>query len=236
MIMPEEETSVAPATHLTRLGRKLREARRLRQLTLQELAGKVGLTPSHISQIERGVTNPSVSALLSLAGALDLPMEYFFSHEVSMPSVAGAHAMLDRQRMTAGGGFGDPRAVGVVEALDQFKSTVTEPSPIVLPDERETIKIVGGIEWQRLTPTNEDAIEFLELRYPPGASSGELAYTHRGREYGRALEGTLLVELGFSKYTLKAGSTITFDCSLPHRFVNVGDEPFVGVWVILDRS
>jgi transcriptional regulator with XRE-family HTH domain len=235
--MSGEPKEVESGDHVTRLGQKIREARRLRSLTLRELADKVGLTPSHISQIERGMTNPSVSSLWSLASALDLRMDYFFPHESPMPSVPGAHAMLGRGRTTVDDGRPqEAQAKGVVDALERFRSPSPDYPPIVLPGSRETINIIGGIEWQRLTPRNEEAIEFLELHYPPGASSGELAYAHRGREYGRVLEGTLLVELGFAKYTLTPGASIAFDCSIPHRFINIGDEPFVGVWVILDRS
>jgi transcriptional regulator with XRE-family HTH domain len=209
---------------------KIREARRLRSLTLQELAGKVGLTASHISQIERGLTSPSVSALLGIAGALDLPMEHFFAHEQDGPtvatSIASAHALLSRQTPNGNGGQ---------SADSPSRSRSGEKNPVVVPEDRETINIIGGIQWQRLTPTNEEAVEFLELHYAPGASSGEQAYAHRGREFGRVLQGTLLVELGFAKYTLHEGDAITFDCSVPHRFINVGDEPFVGIWVILDR-
>lgn len=79
--MTEDRESQAPADPFTQLGLKIREARKLRNLTLTELAGRVGLTASHISQIERGLTSPSVSSLLSIAGALDLPMEYFFADD-----------------------------------------------------------------------------------------------------------------------------------------------------------
>lgn len=123
----------------------------------------------------------------------------------------------------------------VAEALDRNKPSSGDVSPVVLPTERETINIIGGIQWQRLTPSNEEAIEFLELHYPPGASSGDLAYQHRGREFGRVLQGTLLVELGFARYTLREGDAIAFDCSIPHRFTNIGDDAFIGIWVILDR-
>ena len=228
--MGEDQELTAVVERLTQLGLKIREARRQRMLTLQELAGKVGLTASHISQIERGLTSPSVSALLGIAGALDLPMEHFFAHEkdqaVVAPTVAVAHAMLAR---SSAGDNGSQPSTGI------GRSRTSETGPVVVPQERETINIIGGIQWQRLTPTNEEAIEFLELHYAPGASSGDLAYAHRGREFGRVLQGTLLVELGFARYTLWAGDAITFDCTIPHRFVNVGEEPFIGIWVILDR-
>jgi transcriptional regulator with XRE-family HTH domain/mannose-6-phosphate isomerase-like protein (cupin superfamily) len=232
--MSEDQEALEVADRLSQLGLKIREARKLRSLTLTELAGRVGLTASHISQIERGLTSPSVSCLLGIAGALDLPMEYFFANGTdsagpvaSAPSVARAHTMLAMR----GGAVND----GALD-LERNRLSARDTAPVVLPDERETINIIGGIQWQRLTPTNEEAVEFLELHYPPGASSGDLAYAHRGREFGRVLQGTLLVELGFAKYTLREGDAIAFDCSIPHRFTNIGDDLFIGIWVILDRS
>lgn len=220
---------------LTQLGSKIREARQAAGLTLKELASRVHLTASHISQIERGVTNPSVSTLLGIAGALDLHMEYFFStratEEIAVQSVAGAHEEMTRRRLAASSAS-NGRWNGL-NGSERGRESV-ELSPVVTPQNREIIKIVGGIEWHRLTPTNEQTVEFMELHYPVAASSGPLAYTHRGREYNCVLEGTLLVELGFAKYTLTAGSAITFDCRIPHRFVNIGDEPFVGICFILD--
>jgi transcriptional regulator with XRE-family HTH domain/mannose-6-phosphate isomerase-like protein (cupin superfamily) len=236
--MNGDQETAAVAEPLTYLGSKIREARHSRGLTLKDLAGKVGLTASHISQIERGLTGPSVSAFWNIATALDVPMEYFFNHEGDQLAVAqstvSAHTMLSsRQSGVPPSGQGpSPEAV---EASRRGRTNGNQASPVVLPGGRETINIVGGIQWQKLTPTDEDAFEFLELHYPPGASSGDLAYAHRGREFGRVLQGTLLVELGFARHTLQPGDSIAFDCSIPHRFINVGNEPFVGIWVILDR-
>jgi transcriptional regulator with XRE-family HTH domain len=222
---------------LTHLGLKIRQARKSVHLTLTQLAERVNLTASHISQIERGITHPSVSSLLSIAGALDLPMEYFFSREDDPPaevhSTADAHAMLTVRRAAT-----DARPdqnQSWPRRSDPGNGGGGQLGPVVTPPERETINIIGGIQWQRLTPTNEEAIEFIELHYAPGASSGETAYTHKGREFGTVLQGTLEVELGFSKYTLHPGDAITFDCTTPHRLVNKYDDLFVGLWVILDR-
>jgi transcriptional regulator with XRE-family HTH domain/quercetin dioxygenase-like cupin family protein len=236
--MDGERETAQMTDPLTHLGLKIRQARKSVDLTLTQLAEKVNLTASHISQIERGITSPSVSSLLGIAGALDLPMEYFFDHEsknesasTEVGSTVDALAMLAVRRAATDTG---PDQNGL-SPQRSGPGNAGGGGPVVTPLERETINIVGGIQWQRLTPTNEEAIEFIELHYAPGASSGETAYTHKGREFGRVLEGTLEVELGFSKYTLRRGDAITFDCTIPHRLINKYDEPFVGLWVILDR-
>jgi hypothetical protein len=71
--------------------------------------------------------------------------------------------------------------------------------PLVRVGERNTIELMGGVVWARLTPSAEDAAEFLELRYPPGASSGPAMSQHVGREFQLVLEGELTLELAFER-------------------------------------
>ena len=51
--------------------------RNLRKMRVSELARAVGVTPSLISQIERGTTGPSVATLFALAEALDISVDVF---------------------------------------------------------------------------------------------------------------------------------------------------------------
>ena len=91
------------------------------------------------------------------------------------------------------------------------------------------------MEFQRLTPHDDLTIEFIELRHERGAGDPE-AYRHRGREYGLALSGQLLVEVGFNKYVLDSGWSIAFDSSDLHRVVNTADGPSSAVWVVIGQN
>lgn len=199
------------------LGQKVREARQARNLTLREVARRAGLTASLISQIERGLANPSVSSLLSIANVLGLSMDYFFETTNRAPA----------------GGVGSVQLSVNPPSLPA--NHVGELIPMVRAAERDVVNIAGGVQWQRLTPKHDQTIEFIELRYDVGSSSGDLAYRHRGREYGVVLQGRLAIELGFNRYVLEPGDSISFDCTVPHRLVNIGDTPVIGIWVILDR-
>jgi transcriptional regulator with XRE-family HTH domain len=53
-----------------RLGASVRRMREERSLSLKQLAAKAEVSESFISQVERGVANPSVSSLRRIAGAL----------------------------------------------------------------------------------------------------------------------------------------------------------------------
>jgi transcriptional regulator with XRE-family HTH domain len=48
-------------------------------LTLQELAGKSGLSAPFLSQVERDKTTPSITSLIAIAQALDVDIHYFIS-------------------------------------------------------------------------------------------------------------------------------------------------------------
>src|SRR5512142_660951 len=58
------------------LGPRLREARAARRLSVRELARRVGCSASLISQIERGVSVPSVGVLYALATELGSSLDY----------------------------------------------------------------------------------------------------------------------------------------------------------------
>src|SRR5262249_5959228 len=58
-------------------GAGIRRERSRQGLTLAQLADRAGLTASAISQIERGVTDPSVSSLRRISSALGVPFFQF---------------------------------------------------------------------------------------------------------------------------------------------------------------
>lgn len=53
-------------------GRQLREVRRLRQLTQEELGEKAGISYKYIGEMERGEVNPSLDILVRLARVLEI--------------------------------------------------------------------------------------------------------------------------------------------------------------------
>ena len=52
------------------LGQRLRALRRDQQQTLAETAGRAGISPQYLSEIERGRKEPSSEMIAALAGAL----------------------------------------------------------------------------------------------------------------------------------------------------------------------
>lgn len=58
-------------------GQKIREKRKERQMSLNQLAEAIGKTPSFLSQIERGLADPSITSLRNIAEVLEVPIFYF---------------------------------------------------------------------------------------------------------------------------------------------------------------
>ena len=52
----------------------IRELRRRKDFTLRQLSEKTGYTVSFLSQLERGIKNPSLDALRAIAQALDVSL------------------------------------------------------------------------------------------------------------------------------------------------------------------
>jgi transcriptional regulator with XRE-family HTH domain len=60
-------------------GAKLREIRERKGLTLREIAKKIGVSESLISQIERDKVSPAIDTLLGMLDVLEVDIDYIFS-------------------------------------------------------------------------------------------------------------------------------------------------------------
>jgi transcriptional regulator with XRE-family HTH domain len=69
------------------LGRRVKLERLSKGMTLKQVADASGMSPTHISEIERGRTSPTVGALLRIAHALGKSATYFVEEE-QLPTVS----------------------------------------------------------------------------------------------------------------------------------------------------
>jgi transcriptional regulator with XRE-family HTH domain len=195
------------------IGRRLAAYRAERGLRVAELAREIGVTPSLISQIERGQSRPSVSTLFALAQALDVPVDAFFR---------------------------EAAAVGQPPPPPEPDRPPAEPQQppaearyVVRQGNRATIDIEGGVRWERLTPETMAHLDFFELVYGPGAESNPTLYSHPGTEMVLMLSGSLHITVGFETYRLAPGDSMRFPSSLPHRYANPGQTEARAVTVIM---
>ena len=198
------------------MGDALREARRGRGLSLRELADRLGVSPSLISQIETGRANPSVSTLYAIAGELDVSLDELLFNDrrpaEPMPSVARP----------------DAPTVGAITAEHPVQRAAT----------RHRIRLASGVLWERLTTLSEPGIEFLRVTYEVGGASSppDAFQRHAGHEWGYVLSGQLEVRIGFDEYVLEPGDAISINSSIPHRLATIGDEPVEAIWFVLGRA
>lgn len=73
------------------IGEKIKQRRKDLGLSLRELAEKVALTASFLSQIERDQASPSIDSLRKISQALNVPMFYFLLEQDAPSPVVRRH-------------------------------------------------------------------------------------------------------------------------------------------------
>lgn len=215
------------------IGNKLRTARLAQDLSLRELAERAEVSASLLSKIENGKATPSVRSLHSIAEALSLPVNHFFPEKMPGEGDPNSKSLTDQSsEVTVAVDATTPVSETELEFED---SDHYPPGPIVRLGARPKIELEGNITWERLTSKAESGIEFLQTCYATDAKSGENMSHHSGREFHYVLEGELLLELGFERYLLKAGDSIIFDSTTPHRLSNAGSVPMRALSVIFEK-
>lgn len=193
---------------LDAIGERLREERKKAGISQRELARRLNLSASLISQLESGMSKPSVGTLYAIVTELGVSLDRVIrGEEFSAGDTAASH----------GGEDGNP---------------------VVRPSQRQSIDLDSGVRWEELTAETEDGVDFLHATYEVGGSStpDESLMRHHGREYGYIISGTLGIQIGFLQYDLNAGDSIAFDSTRPHRLFNKGDVPVHAIWFVAGRG
>ena len=214
----------------TGLGPRLRLVRASRQLSVRELARRVGCSASLISQIERGVSVPSVGVLYSLATELGSSLDYLLFGSGGGPEGVSA------ETPAAGAAVDGAGSEATRPARAAEDQAAASPAAIVQRGgDRRIIDLASGVRWERLTPQPEVMTDFLEVIYSPGGHSTDerRPLRHDGREYGLIISGTLQANVGFESYELGPGDSIAFDSSTPHEYLNKTGEVVHAIWVVV---
>jgi len=192
------------------IGVALRKARRDHGLSMREVAAKVGISTSLLSQVETGKTHPSVKTLFGLAAVLGMSLDEFVGVEA-----AGAKAA-DARRAAQ-------RALEVSAGIQR-----RHDNPI--------LDMENGVRWEKLATGGQQGLQSLFVTYEAGATSSAdgRSMRHQGKEFAYILEGTMRLRLEFDEHELFAGDSFCFDSNRPHFFYNPTAERATGIWVIFD--
>src|ERR1044071_6066880 len=88
MSRPQGDDAPAAAATAT-VGQRLRQEREKQKIGLRELARRVGVSASLISQIELGRATPSVGTLYTIVNELNLSLDELFFDETSQSPPRG---------------------------------------------------------------------------------------------------------------------------------------------------
>ena len=75
-----------PGDQLADLGNEIRQLRKVRGLTLQQMARATAKSVGFLSQVERNLTKPSVAALQDISEALGVHIGWFFQSDSIAPA------------------------------------------------------------------------------------------------------------------------------------------------------
>jgi transcriptional regulator with XRE-family HTH domain len=226
------------------VGSRVREERLSQKIGVRELARRVGVSASLISQVELGKASPSVGTLYAIVNELGLSLDELFFRQSDGP----------RPRGRRGDAAAEPSAAGQQGEAGRADPTVADPGhepgqhwgvetlarnvdPVVRRGTGKVIQLATGVRWERLAPPTPQDVDFLEVAYQPGSEScpPDSLMRHSGHEYGHIIRGRMGVTVGFDTYELGPGDSVVFDSTMPHRLFTIGDEPVEAIWVVVGR-
>ncbi|MHB1165831.1 MAG: helix-turn-helix domain-containing protein [Candidatus Nanopelagicales bacterium] len=220
-----DDTATPAKDPVVKLGSRLKAARVRSGMSLREVARQLGVSPSFVSQMENGKSQPSVATLYSMAQLLDVSIDELFATTPAAPAlvmpVDPVHGAISRSDL------GSPADAWPADDSGRRIS-------IVAPAGRPRLVMDSGVIWESLATNSDANLDFMEIIYPAGSSStndGRML-RHVGTEYGYLISGILQITFGFDTYTLRPGESMSLDSSVPHLLTNPGTVPARGIWAV----
>ena len=218
-LLPDQSLTASPApvadgtrtARLRALGSEIRALRRGLGLSTVALARRCDVSPSLISQVERGLTAPSLEVLWAIARALAVPIGTFFQADANTESTLAATT--------------DGRAAPAAKSVD-----------VVRAGERKRLGLTPSLTYQLLSPDLQHRIELVWVEFGPGEEGPLEPFTHAGEEQMVVIQGEMQMWIDSQTWELAAGDAITFDSSVPHRAMNRGSVPAIVIAAITPPS
>jgi transcriptional regulator with XRE-family HTH domain len=131
------------------LGLRIRDERRKRKLTLEVLSQKTELSKSFLSQIERGLAQPSISSLKRVAREFGMSVVDLF------PSESGLE-----------------NNVGSLPPVKKNGQSYIAEVQVVRANRRKSLTLPGSyVSYDLLTPDLDRQVEVMSMRINPGEHS-----------------------------------------------------------------
>ena len=180
------------------IGGRLREMRRQQNLRLKQVAKEADLSVSMLSQIERGISSPSIRVLRGICHAL---------------GVDGA-ALFTTQYAAASPNSGIP-SNPLARVGDDFVVRVADRKPLS----------VGGVTKYRVTPAGCSMMEGFLMEIGANASPDVSFVLQTGDKIGYVVRGKLRLFVDEVDLLLETGDVYGFPAGHRYRWENGWDEP-----------
>ena len=127
-------------------------------------------------------------------------------------------------------------AVGI-EISDLFAEESQSEPRVLRHQERQLLEWGHLGRKALLTPKPFHSLEVVAAAFDPGGSTGDEPYTHGdSEELLVVLKGVVHLQLGTEVFELRAGDSIDYRSSSPHRLTNAGNGTAEVIWIISPPS
>lgn len=121
--------------------------------------------------------------------------------------------------------------------MNYFFDEYDDFNQVVRKDERKKLIMRKSTRlYELLSPNLKKQIEMLWIEIKPNETHTSELISHDGEECGVVIKGTLRVVSGDKTYDLKEGDSIYLDSTIPHQYLNMGDDVSVSVWAMVPPS
>ena len=206
------------STTLTELGNQIRKERLKRQLTLEKLSKMTGLSKSFLSQVERGLAEPSITSLKKISKEFGFSVVNLFLNENNLNS--------NWEYRNSGQTYQN-KGTAYVESVE-----------VVRADKRKRLALPGSqVMYDLLTPDMNRQMEVMFMRVKKGDDSGEEPMLDPpGEKIGIVLNGTLEMRVGHEVYQLQEGDSIYYPTNIPHSWRALEGDPIEVIWILTPPS
>lgn len=184
------------------VGAEIREVRKARGLTLEQLSELTGRSVANISRIERGETTVTIDSLNDIGTALQVNPKWFFPSRLGIGDFERSYVVRSQVRR--------PMSEMYVRSTNELGFS----------DELLSSSLTGQFYMTSTVFPPEDT----------GKLSLPEEYVFEGEQHGVIIQGELDLYLGDEKIRLNKRDSFSYPSTVPHRFTNPGKQDAIMIW------
>ena len=186
-------------TDAQQLGLEIREVRKARGLTLNDLSVQVDCSVAYLSRVELGTTRLSVALLQAISKALSVESAWFFPKRTGEGILESTHVVRANNRRPLS---------------DLYTRTSAE---LGFHDELLPSTLSGKCYLMKSSFPAEKGAQ-------PDCTDNNDGYAYEGEQHGIVTSGEVLLILGTERIILKSGDSFSYPTTIPHKFINNSDK------------